>query len=396
MNALGIETATETVGVAVRAAAGVEAELALTGRRRHVETLTPAVDHLLGLVGLVPGDLEVVAVDVGPGLFTGLRVGVAAAKGLAQALGIGVVGVTSLDILSAAAAAGGRSGLVLAAVDARRGELFAVLREMGPDGAACDVVGPCLVSPASLADELTHLGGEAVHVVGDGALRYRDVLGAVPGVVVAAAPAFPPPAILLHLALCRLDAGEEPTEPGSVVPLYMREADARANFERAGRAVSVQLRIEKLKRRDLRKLLPIENTVFPEPWSPQVFNSELSLRRGRLYRAAWDGDQLAGYIGFLMVDEEAHMTTIATAPAYRARRRGHRAHRRRHGHAAHHGHPERLARGGGEQRRGAVAVPSLRLRSGRRAQELLPGHRSGCAGDVGLRRRQRRVRRSAP
>ncbi|HWF14986.1 MAG TPA: ribosomal protein S18-alanine N-acetyltransferase [Acidimicrobiales bacterium] len=76
------------------------------------------------------------------------------------------------------------------------------------------------------------------------------------------------------------------------------------------------MRIEKLKRRDLRKLLPIESLVFPEPWSPEVFNSELAMRKGRLYRAAWDGDDLAGYIGFLIVDEEAHMTTIATAPPY--------------------------------------------------------------------------------
>jgi ribosomal-protein-alanine N-acetyltransferase len=76
------------------------------------------------------------------------------------------------------------------------------------------------------------------------------------------------------------------------------------------------MRIEKLKRRDLRKLLPIESIVFPEPWSPEVFNSELALRKGRLYRAAWDGDDLAGYIGFLIVNEEAHMTTIATAPDY--------------------------------------------------------------------------------
>jgi ribosomal-protein-alanine N-acetyltransferase len=76
------------------------------------------------------------------------------------------------------------------------------------------------------------------------------------------------------------------------------------------------MRIEKLKRRDLRKLLPIEIVVFPEPWSPEVFNSELAMRKGRLYRAAWDGEEMAGYIGFLMVDEEAHMTTIATAPAY--------------------------------------------------------------------------------
>jgi ribosomal-protein-alanine N-acetyltransferase len=76
------------------------------------------------------------------------------------------------------------------------------------------------------------------------------------------------------------------------------------------------MRIEKLRRRDLRKLLRIESQVFPEPWSPEVFNSELALRKGRLYRAAWDGDEMAGYIGFLIVDDEAHMTTIATAPAY--------------------------------------------------------------------------------
>ncbi len=78
----------------------------------------------------------------------------------------------------------------------------------------------------------------------------------------------------------------------------------------------VELRIEKLKRRDLRHLLPIEAAVFPEPWSVGVFNSELALRHGRLYRAAWHGDDMAGYIGFMIVDEEAHVTTIATAPAY--------------------------------------------------------------------------------
>jgi ribosomal-protein-alanine N-acetyltransferase len=78
----------------------------------------------------------------------------------------------------------------------------------------------------------------------------------------------------------------------------------------------VTLHIEKLKRRDLRRLLRIEAAVFPEPWSPAVFNSELALRKGRLYRAAWDGEEMAGYIGFMIVDDEAHMTTLATAPAY--------------------------------------------------------------------------------
>ncbi|HEY3843326.1 MAG TPA: ribosomal protein S18-alanine N-acetyltransferase [Acidimicrobiales bacterium] len=81
-------------------------------------------------------------------------------------------------------------------------------------------------------------------------------------------------------------------------------------------AVGIELRIEKLMRRDLRYVLPIEATVFPEPWSVAVFNSELALRHGRLYRAAWVGEEMAGYIGFLIVDDEAHITTIATAPAH--------------------------------------------------------------------------------
>jgi [ribosomal protein S18]-alanine N-acetyltransferase len=78
----------------------------------------------------------------------------------------------------------------------------------------------------------------------------------------------------------------------------------------------VTLRMERLKRRDLRHVLRIESTVFPEPWSVAVFNSELALRKGRLYRAVWDGDEMAGYIGFMMVDDQAHMTTIATAPSH--------------------------------------------------------------------------------
>jgi len=81
----------------------------------------------------------------------------------------------------------------------------------------------------------------------------------------------------------------------------------------------MELRLEKLKRRDLRHLLPIEATVFPEPWSVGVFNSELALRHGRLYRAAWVRDDLAGYICFMIVGDEAHITTIATAPAFQRR-----------------------------------------------------------------------------
>ena len=234
---VAIETATETVGVAVRTVAGVQATFALTGRRRHVETLTPALAHLLGQLGMAPGDLGVVAVDIGPGLFTGLRVGVAAAKALAQSLGIGVIGATSLDILVAGAAGAGHRGLVLACVDARRGEVFATVRTIDDAGAVGAVrVAPGLFTPVDLAAVLGGLGGAPVWAVGDGALRYAAFLEIVPGIRPVAEPSFPPPTALLGLALARLEAGETPVEPRCVVPLYMREADARSNFARAARA----------------------------------------------------------------------------------------------------------------------------------------------------------------
>jgi tRNA threonylcarbamoyladenosine biosynthesis protein TsaB len=252
---VAFETATETVAVAVRTPEGVQAELALTGRRRHVETLTPALAHLLDQVGFVPTDLGVVAVDVGPGLFTGLRVGVAAAKGLAQSLGLGVVTASSLDVLVAGAAAAGHRGLVLACVDARRGEVFATVRAAGRTGAVRadraegaegkdgarghqpPTVAPGLFAPAALVAALERLGGHSVVAVGDGAQRYADALGAVSGLeVIAPALAFPPPTALLELARADLAAGTAPVEPALVVPLYMREADARSNFARAQRA----------------------------------------------------------------------------------------------------------------------------------------------------------------
>jgi tRNA threonylcarbamoyladenosine biosynthesis protein TsaB len=234
---VAIETATETVGVAVRTATGVQATLTLTGRRRHVETLTPALEHLLAQLDLAPGDLGVVAVDIGPGLFTGLRVGVAAAKALAQALGVGIVGATSLDILTAGAAATGSRGLVLACVDARRGEVFAAVHDVDLAAVPTVRLAAGLFAPEGLAAALGGLAGAPVHAVGDGAVRYADVLQAVPGVE-CGAPAliFPPPVALLDIARARMASGEPPVEPATVVPLYMREADATSNFARAVRA----------------------------------------------------------------------------------------------------------------------------------------------------------------
>ena len=127
MNLLAIETATDAVGAAVVRHDGGVAERVHAGGREHAERLIPIIEEVCGSSGCPLSDIDVVAVDVGPGLFTGLRVGVATAKALAQALGIGLLGVGSLDVLAAAAVGvaladdQGRVETVVPVVDAATG-----------------------------------------------------------------------------------------------------------------------------------------------------------------------------------------------------------------------------------------------------------------------------------
>jgi tRNA threonylcarbamoyladenosine biosynthesis protein TsaB len=241
---LAIETATDLVGVAVLGPDGGVVERSHVGGRLHAELLAPAIEEACALSGCVMGDVDALAVDVGPGLFTGLRVGVATAKALGQALGLGVLGVTSLDILAAGArelAGAPRASRVVAVVDARRHEVFAAAYSFGEDGAA-GPVDPADVredrsealSPEELVAWLDVLASDGpVLVVGDGAVRYLELLAPRTGLDcgLAGEVSAPSPSSLARLAARRLAAGSAPTAPGDLVPDYRRHADARINWE---------------------------------------------------------------------------------------------------------------------------------------------------------------------
>src|SRR5690606_32091346 len=119
---LGIETATEQVGVAVGGHEGVIANFEVTRGRRHAEILVPAIEFTLRQAGIEVDELGCIAVDVGPGLFTGMRVGLSAAKSMAQALRLPMIGITSLDLLAWSNRHTDR--LVVPVIDARKGEVF--------------------------------------------------------------------------------------------------------------------------------------------------------------------------------------------------------------------------------------------------------------------------------
>jgi tRNA threonylcarbamoyladenosine biosynthesis protein TsaB len=235
---LAVESATELAGVALADASGMRVTVTVEGGRRHGESIAPAVEFVCARAGIALGELDALAVDVGPGLFTGLRVGVATVKALAFGLGLRVVTATSLELLALAAtrvlppSGEGASPLLVPVVDARRGLLFSA-RFLVTGDSVTRVGDDVLCAPDDLAGELAALGrgGQRALCLGDGARRYAELLGAVAGVTVAGvATAHPDVGVLAELAVARhADGLAVPVE--KVQAHYLREADVRINWE---------------------------------------------------------------------------------------------------------------------------------------------------------------------
>ena len=168
MRVLAIETSSRDVGVALVGSEGAIASFAASGAKRHVEMLLPAIDTVLRAGEVSLGDLDGIVVDTGPGLFTGLRAGVAAAKGLALGAGLLTIGVGSTEVLSAAVA--GMVASVAVALDVRRGE---VAFELPGDGA------PGIASLGEVLDRLDALVVQQPTVlVGNGWVSEHDLIEA--------------------------------------------------------------------------------------------------------------------------------------------------------------------------------------------------------------------------
>ena len=232
MIVLGIETATNQAGCALGGAEGILASFHVAKGRRHAETLVPAVEFTCRQAGVQLQEVSVVAVDVGPGLFTGLRVGVATAKALAQALRIPMIGLSSLDLL--AFAVRHTSRLIAAVIDARRGEVFSALYRSVPGGVQ-RLAPPKVGSPQEVGSELMARNEETL-LVGDGAQRYAHALDEARHAEIAdAGLAYPSASALVELAHPRA-IREEFVQPWEVEPLYLRKSDAELNWERRASA----------------------------------------------------------------------------------------------------------------------------------------------------------------
>jgi tRNA threonylcarbamoyladenosine biosynthesis protein TsaB len=230
---LGIDTATRQTSVALGSERGTIAQMALSVGRSHEEIVVPAIEQILRWSDLQLSQVAGISVGIGPGLFTGLRVGVETARTLAQVLAIPIVGLSSLDVLAFPLREARRP--IGAVLDARRGEVFFGLYRAMPGGVTR--AGEFMVySPDALVAELEARGEEVV-LVGDGAIRYRRELATLGGQVEFASPslAYPQAASLVELSIPRLER-EEFDRTFEVLPLYLRKSDAEIAWDKRARA----------------------------------------------------------------------------------------------------------------------------------------------------------------
>ena len=186
--------------------------------RGHAERLMPMLRAVMAEAGLAFAELDLIAVTTGPGSFTGIRVGLAAARGLALASGLPLLGITAFEAVAAAVPPAERRGeLLMVAIDSRRADLF--IQSFAADG--CALSAPAALAPEALADALP---AGALVFAGDGAARARDALGALGRAAILAAADGPPDAAdIARLALARWRPGTLPPPP---LPLYLRAPDA--------------------------------------------------------------------------------------------------------------------------------------------------------------------------
>ena len=224
MTILGIETATEHLGAALIIEGSIRLERYINSRSSHCELLTGFILELSGEAGITPSSIDCISVSVGPGSFTGLRIGIATAMGLAYGLGISIAPVNTLAALARNAAEPGR--LVCPLIDARRSDVYAGLYRV-TDGVPDTVVEPAALPPDTLAGILSKTA-KPVILTGPAAHLFKDRLETVYGSPLSCVPeqdAHPKALSVAELGLILFHSGGG-VHPASIKPVYLRRSDA--------------------------------------------------------------------------------------------------------------------------------------------------------------------------
>lgn len=228
---LAVDTATPCSTVALvsgtRVRGKVLALLSVSSSVTHSRRLLVAIERLLDDCEVARGDIQGFAIGLGPGSFTGLRIGMATVKGLATAAGKPLYGVSTLDIIAASCA--GDSRLICSVLDARKKEVYAAFYRTNNNGVPQRVSDITVMAPERLAGQIA----EPVFMVGDGLFAYKSLWQEQLGDRMHCAPVdrWSPSAATLGLMAGELRQQNRHLDTASATPLYVRASDAELNLK---------------------------------------------------------------------------------------------------------------------------------------------------------------------
>jgi len=330
---LAIETTGKHASVALIDEQGRIHEVDSDATFNHLRSLIPMTDRLLADGGIAPGDLACVAVSIGPGSFTGIRIGVSTARALSQALDIPVTGVSSLRAF--AYNAPDYDGLICPVFDARRGQVYGgafrwrrgAIEEAVTPAAIEDVVAPGAYELeaflALVASAAANGKPQGVMFFGDGTETYRQEIesrfardeasetGQSP--ISDIRFEFAPEEIRFQRASSVARLAQEQFNRGEtyrfeeLMPDYMRKAEAERRLPQIREAEAA----------DIEAILDVEGRCFVDPWSELTFQEEIAKNQMAVYFVAAVDERVVGYAGFWAVAGEGHITNVAVLPEYR-------------------------------------------------------------------------------
>ena len=226
MLALAIDTSGNTAGLALGREDVLLAEYHFRNKMDLLRRLMPNVRSIISDARLTPSDLEGIVIALGPGSFTGLRIGVTAAKALAYALKKPIVGVPTLDVMARGLVP--FKGIICPMIYAKPGEVYAALYES--DGVTLQKTMPdAAISIDALSDQLRELGTRNILLSGDGARCNLEAMRQL-GAIAPPEHDFPRASVLLTMGIERLSAGEE-DDLFSLIPHYVRRPTPEIRLE---------------------------------------------------------------------------------------------------------------------------------------------------------------------
>ncbi len=312
---LAFDTATDRLTVALGRNKEILSEANIIAPREHMERLLPTIDNLLGQCKVKPDDLDAIIVGLGPGSFTGVRIGVSTARGLAQGLGKRIVGIATSDCLAFGLEWDGKIACV---VDAKREEVY-VSFHLSTDKETKRLTGNKIFTLQDFCRMMEQHEEDKVLMAGDALFSYGDLFKSRLGSKIQFASLddwYPKAGNLIKLFFN--ESVQKTNDLLEVKPIYIRLSQAEEVWKKRQTERTEKVVMDNMTAEDIEEILKIEKSLFSSPWNQWIFKAEMKKKRSSCLVARIEG-VMVGYAILNYLEKEGHLMNLAVVPEYQKR-----------------------------------------------------------------------------